>query len=146
MEENEVESESSITWETLIPYAGPFATQDTGLFRPGEVISDYKNVVEAIGSGRRAANSIQRFLTDTPVQAPDNLFRVYSHVINLKKIEPVETSPRQRLPELSSQEQSSDPSAEIALGFSETQAIKEAGRCLQCGLICYRRVKKENLH
>jgi hypothetical protein len=29
---------------------------------------------------------------------------------------------------------------EIERGFSEDEARKEAGRCLQCGLICYRQI------
>jgi formate dehydrogenase (NADP+) beta subunit len=45
------------------------------------------------------------------------------------------------MPELGRDERIQDPNAEIALGYSEDQALKEAKRCLQCGLICYRRIE-----
>jgi len=66
--------------------------------------------------------------------------------VSLSSLEPVPQMPRQKMAELSKQEQLLDPSKEITLGFSKTQADQEAKRCLQCGIICYRRVKKGALH
>jgi len=129
-------------WETLSPYPGPFATDDIGIFRPGEAGSDYKAVVEAIGAGRRAANSVHRFLSGKDVSAPPTMIRKTTRVLTLDKLEPLSTMPRQEMPELSQDERIGDPSAEIALGLSEEQAVTEAGRCLQCGLICYSRLQK----
>jgi NADPH-dependent glutamate synthase beta subunit-like oxidoreductase len=129
-----------VAWETLTPYPGPFAEQDIGIFRPGEATGDYKAVIEAIGAGRRAASSIQRFLTGQPVAPPANMIRRFTEVLNVKELEPVEKMPRVDMPELLEDERIEDPHAEIALGYSEDQAIREAKRCLQCGLICYRRM------
>ena len=128
-------------WETLVPYASPFAEQDIGIFRPGEETGDYKAVVEAIGAGRRAANSAHRFLTGREVEAPFNMIRKCTDVLNLREIEPVAASHRTPVPELGPDERIADPNKEIALGYSEDQAVKEAKRCLQCGLICYRRIE-----
>ncbi len=139
------ELKEPIQWETLCPYPGPFAQEDIGIFRPGEVTSDYRAVVEAIGSGRRAASSIHRFLSDESVEAPDNMIREHTRVLSLDQLEPVSMAPRQKMPERPQEELINNPSAEIALGYSEEQATKEANRCLQCGLICYRRVEG-NLH
>lgn len=130
-----------ISWETLVTYPSPFAEQDIGIFRPGEVTSDYKAVVEAIGSGRRAANSIHRFLSDQTVEAPNNMIRKNTRVLSLDQMEPISGAPRNKMPERTKEEQIANPSAEIALGYSEDQAVEEAKRCLQCGLICYRRVE-----
>lgn len=135
---------SKITWETVFPYASPFAKEDIGIFRPGEVMSDYKAVVEAIGAGRRAASSLHRFLNSEPVTAPTHMIRQNTRVLSLDKLEPVSSAPREKMPERPAQELVNDPTAEIALGFSEEQARREAGRCLQCGLICYRRVASES--
>ena len=142
-EEKEASPGTHIGWETLVPYPSPFALGDMGMFRPGEVTSDYKAVVEAIGSGRRAASSIHRFLTEVPVEAPFNMIRKNSRILSLEELEPVSEIPRQKMPELSQEEQANDPAAEIELGLSEEQALQEAKRCLQCGLICYRRVQGE---
>lgn len=130
-----------MAWETLVPYPSPFAEQDVGIFRPGEVASDYKAVVEAIGAGRRAANSLQRFLIEEPVAPPRHMIRKFTQVLSLDQVEPVPKIPRTIVQERPQEEQVTDPSAEITLTFSEDQAIAEAKRCLQCGLICYRRVK-----
>ncbi len=129
------------TWQTVIPYAGPFAKDDIGLFRDGEVTSDYKAVIEAIGAGRRASSAIQHYLSDEPVEAPFNMIRTFTHVVSLDSLEPVPEMPREKMPELSREQQRLDPAKEIILGFSKDQADKESKRCLQCGIICYRRVK-----
>ena len=44
------------------------------------------------------------------------------------------------MPEISKEDSVGYPDMETAKGYSETQARTEAGRCLQCGLICYRRI------
>jgi hypothetical protein len=141
-EEEEGEARGpSDEWETLIPYPSPVADQDSGIFRPGEIMSDYKAVVEAIGSGRRAANSIHKHLSGDTVTAPAQMIRKHTHVLSLDRLEPVAEAPRQKMPERSKEEQISHPTAEIALGYEPDQAVQEAKRCLQCGLICYRRVR-----
>ena len=135
------EDQGETLWETHFPYPGPYAEQDIGMFRPGEATTDYKAVVEAIGAGRRAASSIQRFLAGEPLIAPDKMIRKQTRILSLDQIEPVSEGPRQRMPERATEEMATHPSSEIALGYSEEEARSEAKRCLQCGLICYRRVK-----
>jgi hypothetical protein len=130
-------------WETLVPYSSPSAEQDRGIFRPGETASDYKAVVEAIGAGRRTANSLQHFLAGEPVSPPPHMVRKFTEVLNLVQIEPVPQIPRTIVQERPREEQITDPSAESTLTLPEDQAVSEAKRCLQCGLICYRRVKGE---
>ncbi len=141
-EEGEALQDEGLSWETLAPYPGPFAREDRGLFRPGEAASDYKAVVEAIGAGRRAASSLHRFLTGQPVEAPARMIRKQTQVLTLDQIEPVSSLPRQEMAERPPEERIGDPTAELALGYSETQAVTEAKRCLQCGLICYSRIQK----
>jgi formate dehydrogenase beta subunit len=133
-----------LQWETLVPYASPFAEQDIGIFRPGEVMTDYKAVVEAIGAGRRTANSAHNFLTGREAEsesAPIHMIKKYTDVLNVREIEPITSLPRVPMPELGEDARIADPNTEIALGYSEDQAVEEAKRCLQCGLICYRRMK-----
>jgi len=130
-----------IRWETLTPYPSPFAVEDIGIFRPGEATSDYKAVVEAIGAGRRAANSVHKFLTGSPVEAPVRMIRKTTEVLTVREVEPVASSRRVEMPEISEERRVADPNAEIATGYSQEQALEESKRCLQCGLICYRRME-----
>ncbi len=137
--EHEAPGGESVLWETVVPYAGPSATEELGIFRPGEVKSDYRAVVEAIGSGRRAANSVHRYLSGRAVEPPSNMIRKYTSVLNLYQIDPIPSTPRHKMPELPIEQRILDPDAEIALGYSEEHALEESRRCLRCGLICYRR-------
>ncbi|MBW1914085.1 MAG: FAD-dependent oxidoreductase [Deltaproteobacteria bacterium] len=139
-EDNDLSS-SHLNWETFSVYPGPFAKEDIGIFRPGEEMSDYKAVVEAVGAGRRAASSIQKYLTNGPVEAPNNIIKRHMRVLNLSELLPITELQRQRMTESSRQKRINDPSLEIIVGYSENQAINEAKRCLQCGLICYRKIK-----
>ncbi len=140
-EEQPEPSDSPAAWQTVLPYPSPFAKEDEGLFRRGEVVSDYKAVVAAIGAGRRSADSVHRFLTGQPVLAPAHMIREDTEVLSLKEVQPVPPLPRNPMPERPQEERLIDPALEIAVGYTEDQARKEAYRCLQCGLICYRRVK-----
>ena len=135
-------SDSPVKWETFTPYASPFSKQDIGIFRPGEEAGDYKAVIEAIGAGRRAAGSIQQYLSEVPVLAPFNMIKSDTKVLSLDHVNLnlIKKFPRVKMPEISKEDSINNPDMEIATGYSETQARNEAGRCLQCGLICYRRI------
>lgn len=137
----ESENVEEIVWETLSPYAGPEAEQEVGIFRPGEVVSDYKAAVEAIGAGRRMTASVHAYFRGVPVQAPVNMIRKGSKVLNVQEISGVKPILRHHQTQRSMDELINNPAAEITLGYTESQARKEAERCLQCGLICYSKNK-----
>ncbi|MFC1883642.1 FAD-dependent oxidoreductase [Thermodesulfobacteriota bacterium] len=139
--EQEDDDDGEITWETLSPYPGPYAEQDIGIFRPGEAANDYRAVVHAIGAGRRASNSMNLFLAGKAVESPPNMIKTFTPVLNLKQVDPIPRSKRVIMPERPVAERITDPSLEITMGYSEKDAVEEAKRCLQCGLICYRRVE-----
>ena len=141
-DQKEHDTNSPVKWETFTPYASPFSRQDIGIFRPGEESGDYKAVIEAIGAGRRAASSVQQYLSEVPVLAPFNMIKSNTKVLSLDKLELdlVKKFPRVKMPEISMEDAVNNPDMEIAKGYSEAQARTEAGRCLQCGLICYRRI------
>jgi NADPH-dependent glutamate synthase beta subunit-like oxidoreductase len=138
--EDQTESLSGpVQWETYTPYAGPFARESLGLFRPGEATGDYKAVVEAIGAGRRSAASVHQYLSGVPVSPPLDMICKGTEVLNVDTLNRVSPALRETMAELPLEEQRTDPAAEIALGYTEEQALRESKRCLQCGLICYRK-------
>ena len=134
-----LKQDSEAEWETISPYAGPEAEQEIGIFRPGEVIADYKAAVEAIGAGRRMAVSIHNFLRGLPVEAPKNMLKKHTQVLNVQEVKEVKPVPRKRMPKRKEDELWGDSFLEIELGYTEEEAREEAQRCLQCGLICYRK-------
>ncbi len=133
------DAQAPLRWETVLPYAGPFAEQDIGMFRPGEATSDYKAVVEAIGAGRRGAISVHKALMGEAVEPPANMIRYNTPVLSVSELEPISSSRRHPMPELPPERRAAEPDAEVELGYTEEQAKEEAKRCLRCGLICYRR-------
>jgi NADPH-dependent glutamate synthase beta subunit-like oxidoreductase len=139
--EGQSSGQVSLPWESLPPYAGPFAAHDIGIFRPGEALADYKAVVEAIGAGRRGAASVNMYLTGREVAPPPKMVKRGMEVLTVKELQSVEKSPRHPMPQSSREERLSNPLSEIELGYTEEQARAEAARCLQCGLICYRRLQ-----
>jgi ferredoxin len=103
-----------------------------GVFVGGDAISGPASVVEAIAAGRRAADSIVRYLRGEDLALgrtaarPDTLAITY-----YTPAEPVR-QPRAEMPHLPVSERIGF--AEIALGFSPEAAVAEAQRCLSCGV------------
>ncbi len=105
-----------------------FMTTQPGIFAGGDVVTGPATVVEAIGMGRKAAISIDRYLRDEP----------FPEKVEEKRIE-FEDVPPDRLPK--KKDESHKPSEipveerkrgfdEVRVGLSRKEAIAEAQRCL----------------
>ncbi|MCD6519565.1 MAG: FAD-dependent oxidoreductase [Anaerolineae bacterium] len=121
------------------------ATSRKGVFAAGDAATGPRSAVEAIGMGHRAAESIHRYLSGEEVRflpriAPEDVV-----VLNREEVArrvargEVARRPRAKMPELSIEERLRGFD-EVALGFTEEQALAEAQRCLACGVCseCYR--------
>jgi NADPH-dependent glutamate synthase beta subunit-like oxidoreductase/2,4-dienoyl-CoA reductase-like NADH-dependent reductase (Old Yellow Enzyme family) len=111
------------------PYT--MATNVEGVFAGGDVVTGPASVVQAIAAGRRAARAIDRYLRgeglDYEVAVPDTIH-----------IEDLDTSlfkrrKRQNMPSLSPKKRIKG-FREVELGFGELATLREADRCLQCGM------------
>jgi len=118
-----------------------FATPVPGLFAAGDVATGEGTVTAAVGSGRRAAAVVDRWLRtgELPAEAPrvQELWErevdlgtvVHVEELNLAYFRPV---PRPEIEEL-------DPASrsggfeEVVRGFDAERAVAEARRCLVCG-------------
>jgi heterodisulfide reductase subunit A-like polyferredoxin len=106
------------------------ATEEAGVFAGGDAVTGPKSAVEAIAHGHEAATSIIRYLNgedlrqgreksqETPAPLPDGKHKPVKR-LTLKKI-PME----KRVGSFD----------ELEIGYTEDEAIKEAERCLDCGL------------
>jgi NADPH-dependent glutamate synthase beta subunit-like oxidoreductase/NAD-dependent dihydropyrimidine dehydrogenase PreA subunit len=107
------------------------ATSARGIYAGGDVAFGPRNLIDAIGDGRRAAASIHRLLSgETP---SEHRFRrmVPVTVVNRPVLD-YDAVPRLDVPAEPSARRIGVP--EIELGFTEEQARLEASRCLQCFL------------
>jgi len=103
-----------------------------GIFVGGDITSPQRTVAHAIGSGRRAALSIDKYLGGSGVDPADYITGdlVKYEELNLDYFE---SKPRARIPMLPLREREKN-FAEIHSGIGSEAADDEARRCFHCGV------------
>jgi len=107
-------------------------TSLSGVFAGGDVVTGPKSVVEAIASGRKAAESIDRFLGGSG-DLTESLIEEAKAPVWIGREEGFASKARVEVPTLPVSERTKDFSV-IELGLDEETAVSEAKRCLQCDL------------
>ena len=110
-------------------------TSDPFIFGGGDCVIGAATAVEAIAGGRKAAYSIDQYLTTGEINPYTKEF-----IISKGKLEEIpdvffneyEKALRVKMPTLKVEERIHD-FRQIELGLTEEQALKEAKRCLECG-------------
>jgi NADPH-dependent glutamate synthase beta subunit-like oxidoreductase len=137
------EDEKVTGWQTVGTFMAFSENRREGLFsivEPGR-ISDYTAVVKAVGAGRKIAGIIHRHLMNEELAPPNRPVTEYKNIQNVHAIDDLEAIPRNLPENLAGQKQEVRNVPVNDLGFSRETAVKEASRCLNCGLICYTRVR-----
>ncbi len=124
---------SLLSWEALSPRKNPAAGGGTGFLAASEPLTDFSAAVAAIGAGRRAAASLHLLATGAFPASEAGLLTPSSFIQDLTELHQVEPVPRNSPPHRAS------GSHELEAVFSRETTLAEAGRCLQCGLVCYRK-------
>ncbi len=106
-----------------------------GVFAGGDVYYGPKTVAEAIGSGKEAAVSIDRYVRGLDLRAGRDLRDTKLTAITEPQKENYDPAPRSKMLHLEPQERIKSFS-EVRLGFSEETATQEAKRCISCGSCC----------
>jgi len=109
---------------------GTLETGTTGVFAGGDAVTGPASVIEAVGAGRKAASSIDKYLGGTGT-IDETLSPPEETVIPLKPLQPV--GQRAGTPSLPLGERLGS-FAEVELGFTEQTAMEQAARCLRCDL------------
>ncbi|MFZ5864626.1 MAG: NAD(P)-binding protein [Thermodesulfobacteriota bacterium] len=118
-------------WNTIQVDPVTAATAIDGVFAGGDAGTGPATVVEAVGAGHEAAISIARYLrgedvaAGRPAKTPEH--REYPPIPEMK------AEARAVNPELSVSDRMKNFS-EVELAFSEEEALREANRCLNCGV------------
>ncbi len=106
------------------------------MFAGGDAVTGADLAVRAVAAGRLAAVSIDQYLGGRPVQGDPEMLSVVMGKLNDEELaeffREIEEAPRAPMPELPLEERVKS-FAEVELGLSEDAAIKEAGRCMNCG-------------
>jgi NADH-quinone oxidoreductase subunit F len=109
-----------------------FATDMIGVFAAGDVVSGPASVIEAIGTAKRAAISIDQYLGGKGL-AEEKRRPAPEDTDMAKTPEEGDEKHRPKMPMLSARKRLRGFRL-VELGFSEAQAIEEAQRCLRCDL------------
>jgi heterodisulfide reductase subunit A len=107
------------------------ATNIEKLFAGGDVVTGPASVVEAIGSGKRVACSISRYLRGEPLEVDEEELR--PEKLSKKDIKDLKNRfPPQKRVEMGEEpiEERVGDFREVALGYNPSEAITEALRCL----------------
>lgn len=107
------------------------ATSAPDVYAGGDVAFGPRNLIDAIGDGRRAAASIHRSLSGEAPPA-SRLRRMLPVTVIDRPVLGYDAVPRVAVPAVLSERRIGVP--EIELGFTEEEARLEAARCLQCFL------------
>jgi heterodisulfide reductase subunit A len=131
----------STKWNTIEANPETLQSSDPRIFAGGDLVLGPSTIIASMGQGRRAAESIDKFINDQPLEnftthivrsevLRGESFRPHSYAKTYKETPKL---PREEVPKI-------DPSGriqnfdEVELGFTEEQAVREASRCLNCGV------------
>jgi heterodisulfide reductase subunit A len=109
------------------------ATSERGVFAAGDAVSGPDTVVGAIAGGRRAAESVLRFLAGKDLK--EGRPKETRPVVETPDARLAKPGKRPAMPELPAAERKGG-FAEVELGLPEAAAVAEAGRCLSCAACC----------
>jgi formate dehydrogenase major subunit len=112
------------------------ATNLAGVFAGGDAVTGADLAIRAIAAGKLAAVSINQYLSGRPVQGDPNMIAVVMGKMDENELAEffrnIEEIPRSPMPEIPVEERVNN-FREVEIGFSEDMAVREAGRCLDCG-------------
>ena len=121
-------------WSTIKADEKTLSTSRKGIFAGGDVVKGPSTVVEAIAAGKKAAESINKYLEGKSLEPEYKLTRpsLYVHPVELTE-EEIENAKRPEMPRLPIEKRGKNFN-EVELGLNEEMAVNEARRCLRCEL------------
>ncbi len=116
-------------WDRLVVDPDTFQTNVPGIFAGGDFVTGPRDVIRVIADGRRAAVSIDLYLSRG--KEPRKREAFFTPVGDISLERNLEKIPRHRMPTLPPGRRDS-LHEEVDLGFSRDEAVGEAKRCFQC--------------
>ena len=123
-------------WNSIVTHGGTMMTDNEGVFAGGDCEYGAMTVVLAVGHGKRAAKVMHRYLTEGKAYL-DEFDAMEDLVNNLGTFDKEENVgivgglPREHQPKIHGAERARHYE-EIEKAMPETQAVREAERCLRC--------------
>jgi ferredoxin len=108
------------------------ATTAKGVFAAGDLAHGTRLLIDAVASGKAAARSVYEYLTGAPLKP----HAVTAHLVQdrYRREKGYESIRRVPVPLAHPEERLRRPDALVELGYTQDQAVREASRCLDCGV------------
>jgi NADH-quinone oxidoreductase subunit F len=122
---------------TLVVDPETLATSREGVFGGGDAVTGSNTVIYAMQAGKKAAESIDKYLRGENLEKTHEVTRPSRYVAPVEltdaEIEEIMATERPAMPHLPVKMRKKN-FREVELGFTEEMAVKEAKRCLRCEL------------
>ncbi|MBX3293552.1 MAG: FAD-dependent oxidoreductase [Acidobacteria bacterium] len=111
---------------------GTLQTTAPDVFVAGDLAHGTKLLIDAVASGKHAARSIYQFLTGRRLEEE----KMTSHIVldRYRRERGYESIRRVEVPTIEPEERLEHPENVVELGYTKEQAMREASRCLDCGV------------
>ncbi|MCK4767402.1 MAG: FAD-dependent oxidoreductase, partial [Desulfobacula sp.] len=119
-------------------HPGTLQTSLDNVFAGGDMVTGPATVIEAIAQGRKAAIGIDNFINQIEMDQDDHDTEINQGVNGEDYADiPINTLVEERaIVQCSDPEKRVQSFEEVEATFTEEQAVKEAGRCLNCATCC----------
>jgi ferredoxin len=117
-------------WPKIDP--ATLATTANGVFVAGDLAHGTRLLIDAVASGKAAARSVYEFVTGLRL-TPQT---ITTHLVQdrYRRERGYESIRRVAVPMCSPHDRLGHPETEVELGYTREQAMREASRCLDCGV------------
>ncbi len=108
------------------------ASSAPGIFVAGDLAHGTRLLIDAVASGKAAARSVYRYLTGHELHSEATT----AHLVldQYRRERGYESIRRQGIPSREPEERLNHPEVLVELGYTREQAMREASRCLDCGV------------
>ncbi len=117
-------------WPRVDP--ATLSTTAAGVFVAGDLAHGTRLLIDAVASGKAAARSVYAYVTGRALES--SALTVHLPVPGYRRERGYESIRRQVVPTREPGERLTHPDVPVELGFTREQAVREAQRCLDCGV------------
>ena len=108
------------------------ATTATGIFVAGDLAHGTRLLIDAVASGKAAARSVYQHVTGRTLVSSQ--LTAHLPLAGYQRERGYESIRRQEVPTTSPEDRLVSPGVQVEVGFTPAAAMREASRCLDCGV------------
>ena len=112
--------------------AATLQTTAPGVFAAGDLAHGTRLLIDAVASGKAVARSVYTYLTGRPLHASSVTAHLPLH--GYRRERGYESIRRQAVPVREPTDRLSEPGVQVEVGYDAALAMREASRCLDCGV------------